>query len=523
MAPQNWNNSTATYSSILKLHPAGYLTAAAGALTGRGSIGYYWSNSYVGSTYVTGYALNIGASASGMVGLDKANATPVRCVRDAIVPALPSVSNVSIPTSTMTDSTALGTATVAPDGGAAVTNRGLCWSTTNATPTISNNIVKAGIGIGTFTAKLEGLVQGASYYVRAFATNSVGTAYSPVVSTFKICPTQFDVVHTVGLNGAPEGKTVTYHSISSSISTNALCWLTQNLGADQEAASATDASMVSFQDPLLAKTVDLRDWMNNYVNLYGARATTVALRDSLFALAGKTAIEKAKSGHPLVYGWMVDYFFKGYEGFNIAKGMQMLQPYMEDPRCLTTKRLEIERRLQGIETIRPSVVAPDFTTTDAAGKPVSFLNYKTSSRFKLILFWSADCQHCKEMVAKLYPWYLQVGGKRQMEVFAISVDYTETEVKAWKLLKDKGLTKGKKVIVAGEYYNNKEKYTVQIEQLGLQDDILVHDFFIRDEDVKYYFSAADVVVQPYKDATQSGVTQIAYQFSVPMRYSCIWL
>jgi len=245
LPPQNWGSMTDTYKSVLKLHPAGYLTAAAGALTGRGSIGYYWSNSYVGSTYVTGYALNIGASASGMVGLDKANATPVRCVRDAIVPALPSVSNVSIPTSTMTDSTALGTATVAPDGGAAVTNRGLCWSTTNATPTISNNIVKAGIGIGTFTAKLEGLVQGASYYVRAFATNSVGTAYSPVVSTFKICPTQFDVVHTVGLNGAPEGKTVTYHSISSSISTNALCWLTQNLGADQEAASATDASMAS--------------------------------------------------------------------------------------------------------------------------------------------------------------------------------------------------------------------------------------------------------------------------------------
>ncbi|MBP1641269.1 MAG: alkyl hydroperoxide reductase [Bacteroidetes bacterium] len=195
--------------------------------------------------------------------------------------------------------------------------------------------------------------------------------------------------------------------------------------------------MVNFQDPLLAKTTDLRDWMNNYVNLYGARATTVALRDSLFTLAGKTAIEKVKSGHPLVYGWMVDYFFKGYESFNITKGMQMLQPYLEDPRCLTNKRLEIERRLQGIETIRPGVVAPDFTTTDAAGKPVSFLNYKTSSRFKLILFWSADCQHCKEMVQKLYPWYLQIGGKRQIEVFAISVDYTETEIKVWEEAKPK--------------------------------------------------------------------------------------
>ncbi|MTK52678.1 redoxin domain-containing protein [Paludibacter sp.] len=192
-----------------------------------------------------------------------------------------------------------------------------------------------------------------------------------------------------------------------------------------------------FQDPLIIKTPDIKDWMNKYVNLYGAMATNVALRDSLFTLAGKMAIEKAKNGHPLVYGWMVDYFYKGYEGFNISKGMQMLQPYLEDPRCLTSKRLEIERRLQGIETIRPGAVAPDFMTTDATGKQISFLNYKTNSKYKLVLFWSADCQHCKELMQKLYPWYLQVGGKRLMEVFAISVDYTATEIKAWEEAKPK--------------------------------------------------------------------------------------
>ncbi|TQM46800.1 hypothetical protein BDE36_4551 [Arcticibacter tournemirensis] len=243
--PQNWNSSVDAYKSVLKLHLAGYLTAGAGALTGRGTTGYYWSNSFVGSTYVDAYAMLITGTSSSVVGLNKANATPVRCVRDAIVPALPSVSNVSIPTSTMTDSTALGTATVAPDGGSAVTDRGLCWSTSKAIPTIADNIIKAGTGIGTFTSKLEGLVQGTTYYVRAYATNGVGTAYSPVVSSFKICPTEFTVIHTEGLNGAPEDKTVTYHSISSGISKSALCWLTQNLGSSQEASGATDASEAS--------------------------------------------------------------------------------------------------------------------------------------------------------------------------------------------------------------------------------------------------------------------------------------
>lgn len=193
---------------------------------------------------------------------------------------------------------------------------------------------------------------------------------------------------------------------------------------------------MNFKDPLLVKTAMIKDWMNKYVNVYGTMSTTVALRDSLFTLAGKNAIEKARTGHPLVYGWMVDYFYNGYEGFNIASGIKMLEPYLQDPRCLTTKRLEIEKRLQGIESIRPGTIAPDFATTDG-GKPVQFHQYKTSSPYKLVLFWSADCQHCKELVEKLYPWYQSIGGKKLMDVFAISLDFTDVEIKAWEDAKGK--------------------------------------------------------------------------------------
>jgi len=69
----------------------------------------------------------------------------------------------------------------------------------------------------------------------------------------------------------------------------------------------------------------MKEWMDGFVNFNGELATSVNLRDSIFTLAGKTAIEKARTGHPMVYGWMVDYFFKGYESFNITKGIEMLQ------------------------------------------------------------------------------------------------------------------------------------------------------------------------------------------------------
>lgn len=76
--------------------------------------------------------------------------------------------------------------------------------------------------------------------------------------------------------------------------------------------------------------------------------------------------------------------------------------------------------------------------------------------------------------------------------------------------------KGSKLLIAGEFYASRSKYIEQIERLGLKGDIILHDHFIPDSEVKDYFSAADCVVLPYKTATQSGVTQICYNFCTPV-------
>ena len=71
-----------------------------------------------------------------------------------------------------------------------------------------------------------------------------------------------------------------------------------------------------------------------------------------------------------------------------------------------------------------------------------------------------------------------------------------------------------KLVVAGEFYSNPEKYSEAIEALG--DRVIMRPEYIPDDMVRYYFCAADLVVQPYKTATQSGITQIAYHFDKPM-------
>jgi len=73
-----------------------------------------------------------------------------------------------------------------------------------------------------------------------------------------------------------------------------------------------------------------------------------------------------------------------------------------------------------------------------------------------------------------------------------------------------------RLIVAGEFYEDKEKYISLIEKLGIKDRVLLFPGFIPNEQVKYFFSVADIVVQPYLSATQSGITQVAYNFEKPM-------
>lgn len=73
-----------------------------------------------------------------------------------------------------------------------------------------------------------------------------------------------------------------------------------------------------------------------------------------------------------------------------------------------------------------------------------------------------------------------------------------------------------KLVVAGEFYDKKEPYLQMIDKLDIRDKVIICDKYIPDEEVKNFFNLADMVVQPYKSATQSGVTQVAYHFEKPM-------
>ncbi|MCR4825622.1 MAG: C10 family peptidase, partial [Bacteroidales bacterium] len=165
-------------------------------ITGTTSIGYGQSTT-LNASGATSYSWNTGSTSSSITVSPTSTSTysvtgsnQYGCTATASVTVTvnypPTVTTNSI--SDITKNSAICGGNVTADGGASVTARGVCWSTSQS-PTISDSHTSDGTGTGTFTSTITGLGSGLTYYVRAYATNSAGTAYGNVVSftTFS-CP-----------------------------------------------------------------------------------------------------------------------------------------------------------------------------------------------------------------------------------------------------------------------------------------------------------------------------------------------
>lgn len=113
--------------------------------------------------------------------------------------------------------------------------------------------------------------------------------------------------------------------------------------------------------------------------------------------------------------------------------------------------------------------------------------------------------------------YLQIGSTEKVILFFGFIRKykgLDLVLEAMSKLKAKG--NNIKLLIAGEFYEDRKPYDDLINELNIHDTLILKTDFIADSEVKYYLSAADFVIQPYKNATQSGVTPLAYHFNKPM-------
>jgi glycosyltransferase involved in cell wall biosynthesis len=146
----------------------------------------------------------------------------------------------------------------------------------------------------------------------------------------------------------------------------------------------------------------------------------------------------------------------------------------------------------------------------AKGKPAKFVAHPLYDNFGEKLSVEEARQHLH--IPKDEKIMLFFGFIRKYKGLDILLD----AIKILKSSNNSPLGDGGKLLIAGEFYEDRKPYDEQIAKLGIEDWLILRTEFIADSEVKYYLSAADVVIQPYRSATQSGVTPLAYHFEKPM-------
>ena len=218
VSPENNN------ASGMSMIPTGYWYSGGFRIEKRSQEASFWSSTLYSnnSSYYYYFRLRydvnqVYPSTSSGNEISRGNAIPLRCLRDTTGLYVPTV---TASVDTVTSVSAMFNASVTNDGGATVTEYGLCYST-NPNPTVNDLKVVSGAGLGDFADTITGLVPNLTYYVRAYARNYEGTGYSEVMEITTPAPA----------NSCPGTPTVTDHegNVYNTVQIGDQCWTRENM------------------------------------------------------------------------------------------------------------------------------------------------------------------------------------------------------------------------------------------------------------------------------------------------------
>ena len=253
--------------------------------------------------YVRAYATNSVGTAYGL-------ALSVRTL-SATIPTGVTTNTIS----SITQTTATGGGNSTNDGGATITSKGVCWSNTTSSPTIANSKTVDGSGIGSFTSSLSGLTANTTYYVRAYATNSVGTAYGPAISVRTLSATiptgvTTNTITSITQTTATGGGNSTNDG-GATITSKGVCWSNTTSSPTIANSKTVDGSGIgSFTSSLSGLTANT----TYYVRAYA----TNSVGTSYGSLMSFTTLAPALTVGQSYQGGIIAYIFQSGDSGYIA-------------------------------------------------------------------------------------------------------------------------------------------------------------------------------------------------------------
>ncbi|MCX6237368.1 MAG: hypothetical protein NTY07_07405 [Bacteroidia bacterium] len=196
--------------------------------------------------------------------------------------------------SALTSTTATSGGNITSDGGAAVTARGVCWST-STTPTITNSKTTDATGTGIFVSSITGLTPGATYYIRAYATNSIGTAYGnqvtttttavvPVLTTTTVSSIAPTTASSGGNISSDGGATVTVRGV---------CWSTSATPTITDSKTTDSSGTGSFASSLTGLTANT----TYYVRAYATNSVGTSYGSAVSFTTSYNTFTDSRDGH----------------------------------------------------------------------------------------------------------------------------------------------------------------------------------------------------------------------------------
>jgi uncharacterized protein (TIGR02145 family) len=259
-------NASATNESGFTALPGGSRWQADGAFGGLGYVSSFWSDTPDGTSAGLEIDLAYDVDTVAFYSDSRTSGYSVRCIKDSETSQIP-VLTTSVITN-ISQSSATGGGNISNDGGTSIISRGVCWST-NQSPTISNSKSSNGTGIGIFSSNITSLLSNTTYYVRAYATNSVGTGYGNQVSfiTSQIIGTPIlttvSPVTDITTSSATCGGNVSADG-GASVTSRGVCWSTIQAPTTANSKTSNGTGTGSFTSNLTGLTSSTTYYVRAY-------------------------------------------------------------------------------------------------------------------------------------------------------------------------------------------------------------------------------------------------------------------